>query len=236
LKASFPVPGNWTKEEKALVMGLKKYGAMVSDNSSSFFSISITPDDRWSNAFTHLTGSGAIAVTNFEVIQSTSTNEGPRAPGAPTAIAGPDQSVSLAAGAQLQGFVNYTGSLPVIQWKLYSGPGTVAFANAALTNTTASFSAPGVYTLMLSADDGVHSVAYDALVVTVTSGTPAITLSIALSGANANLSWTGGSGPYVVQQSETLPASSWDGVVTTSLTSASVPLSSSNTFFRVQGH
>ena len=34
--------------------------------------------------------------------------------------------------------------------------------------TTASFSAPGVYTLMLSADDGVHAVAYDAVVVSVT--------------------------------------------------------------------
>ncbi|HTI99241.1 MAG TPA: hypothetical protein VL527_10200, partial [Dongiaceae bacterium] len=47
LKAGFVIPANWTKEEKALVLGLKKYGGMVSDNSSSFFSLSITPDDRW---------------------------------------------------------------------------------------------------------------------------------------------------------------------------------------------
>jgi hypothetical protein len=52
LKASFVIPATWTKEEKALALGLKKYGAMVSDNSSSFFSISITPDNRWGNAFT----------------------------------------------------------------------------------------------------------------------------------------------------------------------------------------
>jgi hypothetical protein len=232
LKASFVIPGTWTKEEKALALGLKKYGAMVSDNSSSFFSISITPDNRWGNAFTHLTGSGAIAITNFEVIQSTSTNEGPRSPGAPTANAGADQSVSLAGGAQLHGVVNSSGNAPVIQWKLYSGPGAVTFGNASLTNTTATFSAPGVYTLMLSADDSVHAVAYDAVVVTVTSG---IALSILPSGTNANLSWVGGSPPYVLQQADSLPASSWDGVITTSMTSASIPFSATNHFFRVMG-
>jgi hypothetical protein len=233
LKASFPIPGTWTKEEKALALGLKKYGAMVADNSSSFFSISITPDDRWGNAFTHLMGSEKIAITNFEVIQTTSTNEGPRSPGAPVANAGPDQSVSLATGAQLQGLVTTTGSPPAIQWKQYSGPGTVTFGNAALTNTTANFSVPGVYTLMLSADDGVHAVAYDAVVITATSG---ITMSIAINGTNASLSWTGGSPPYVLQHAGVLPASSWDGVITTGMTSATAPLSPSNGFFRVQAN
>ena len=37
LKAGFVIPANWTKEEKALLLGLKKYGAMVADNGSSFF-------------------------------------------------------------------------------------------------------------------------------------------------------------------------------------------------------
>jgi hypothetical protein len=231
LKANFVVPTNWTTAEKALVAGLKKCGAMVSDNSSSFFSISITPDNRWSNSFTHI-ASGQIAIANFEVIQSTGPNEGPRSPGAPTASAGPDQSVSLAAGAQLPGVVNFTGNPPVISWKLYSGPGTVTFGNAFQANTTASFSAPGVYTLMLSADDGVHAVAYDATVVTVANG---IAMSIGFSGTNVNLSWIGGSPPYVVQQAESLTASSWDGIVTTSQTSASVPLTTSNRFFRVFG-
>lgn len=233
LKAGFVIPGTWTKEEKALALGLKKYGAMVSDNSSSFFSISITPDNRWGNAFTHLTGSGAIAITNFEVIQSTGANEGPRSPGAPSANAGLDQSVPLATGTQLQGVVSASGNAPVVQWKMYSGPGTVTFGNASQTNTTATFSAPGVYTLMLSADDGVHAVAYDAVVVTVANG---IAMSIGLNGTNVNLSWTGGSPPYVLQQASALPAGSWDGIITTSVMSASVPLSTSTRFFRVQGH
>jgi hypothetical protein len=231
LKAGFVIPANWTKEEKALLLGLKKYGAMVSDNSSSFFSISITPDNRWGNAFADI-ANAQIGVTNFEVVDTTGPNEGPRSPGAPTASAGSDQTVSLAAGAQLHGVINSSGSPPVILWKLYSGPGTVTFGNASQTNTTATFSAPGVYTLMLSADDGVHAVAYDAVIVTVVNG---IALNISIANTNANLTWVGGSPPYILQQSETFPGNSWDGVVTTSQNSASVPLVPSNRFFRVQG-
>src|SRR5207253_2694046 len=89
LKAGFVIPGSWTKQEKAILLGLKKYGAMVSDNSSSFFSISITPDDRWGTNLNHLFN-GSIGVTNFEVVQTTGPAEGPRSPGAPAANAGPD--------------------------------------------------------------------------------------------------------------------------------------------------
>jgi hypothetical protein len=41
LKASFTIPGNWTIEEKAILLGLKKYGVIVADNSGGFFSISV---------------------------------------------------------------------------------------------------------------------------------------------------------------------------------------------------
>ena len=123
---------------------MKKYGALVADN-GGFFSISITPDDRYAaNAFSHIPD---IGLTNFEVVQTTGANEGPRSPGAPGANAGADQSLPLFQSAQLQGFVSYAGAPPVIQWNLYSGPGAVTFGDAAQTNTTASFSAPGVYTL-----------------------------------------------------------------------------------------
>ena len=44
----------------------------------------------------------------------------------------------------------------------------------------------------LSANDGVHAVAYDAVIITVTSG---INVSLTLAGTNVNLSWTGGSPP-----------------------------------------
>src|SRR5208282_4220626 len=228
LKAGFAIPGNWPREEQAVLLALKKYGAMVADN-GNFFSISVTPDDRWpTNCFNDFT---SISITNFEVIQTTGPNEGPRSPGAPVANAGPDQTVPVGVPVQLQGVVVFSNTPPVIQWQKYSGPGTVTFGNAAQTNTTATFSAPGVYTLELSAADGVHAVAYDAAVFTVTN---VINLSIALAGKNVNLSWTGGTAPFVVQETGVLPAGSWSDVVTTSLQNASVPMTNATTFFQIQ--
>jgi D-arabinose 1-dehydrogenase-like Zn-dependent alcohol dehydrogenase len=115
---------------------------------------------------------------------------------------------------------------------MYSGPGTVTFGNAALTNTTANFSAPGIYTLELSADDGVHAVAYDAVVITVMN---AINVSIARAGTNVNVSWTGGVAPFVVQQADALPAASWNNTVTTSVNSTNIPITNTSGFFRVMG-
>jgi hypothetical protein len=230
LKAGFAIPDAWTKEEKAVLLGLKKYGAMVADN-GNFFSISVTPDNRWpSNCFDDLT---SISITNFEVIQTTGPAEGPRSPGAPTANAGPGQSVGVGVPVQLQGAVIFTGALPAIQWTLYSGPGTVTFGNSAQTNTTAIFSAPGVYTLMLSADDSTHAVAYDAVVITASQE---ILMTANKAGTNVNLNWTGGSPPYVLQQAGVLPANAWSSVSTTSIQNATLLITTnSNTFFRVQG-
>jgi len=232
LKAGFVIPANWTREERALALGLKKYGAMVADNSSSFFSISISPDDRWpANAFNDING-GGLCITNFEVVQTTGPDEGPRSPGAPLANAGLDQTVPPGVPMTLQGVVSFSNSTPAIQWRLYSGPGTVTFSNAALTNTTATFSAPGIYTLELSAADGVHAVAYDAAVFMVTS---AINLSITLAGTNANLNWTGGTAPFVVQKASALPGGSWSDLMTTNKQNASAPMTGAAAFFRVKG-
>ncbi len=229
LKSGFVAPANWTKQERALVAGLKKYGAMVSDLSSSFFSISITPDDRWPDgAFDHINSS--LAVTNFEVVVSTGPNDGPRSPGAPAADAGPDQTVAPGQFVQLKGAVDFTGTPPVIEWKKYSGPGTVTFANAAQTNTTATFSAPGAYTLELSADDTVHAVAYAAVTINVVNG---IHLAIARDGADVVLNWTGGTGPFHVQQAASLPAT-WSDLVITNGASLRLPLTSAASLFRVQ--
>jgi len=229
LKSTFTVPSSWTKEEKAVLAGLKKYGAMVADN-GNYFSISITPDDRWPlGCFDDLT---SISATNFEVIQTTGPNEGPRSPGAPVANAGPDRTVPVGVPVTLTGVVTYSNPPPAILWKLYTGSGTVTFGNAAQTNTTATFNAPGVYTLELSADDRVHAVAYDAAVFTATA---AINLSISVTGTNVNLLWTGGTAPFVVQKTGVLSASSWNNVMTTGLQNVSVPVTNTTAFFRVQG-
>jgi hypothetical protein len=167
LKASFAIPGTWTKQEKAVALALKKYGAIVADN-GGFFSISICPDNRFpSGCFDRI---NTLAIDQFEVIQTTGATEGPRSAGAPTASAGPDQTVTVSAGADLAGSV--TGSGLTVSWVAYGGPGTVTFANAAAAATHASFSAPGAYTLRLGAADGVHAVAYDACVVTVNASGP----------------------------------------------------------------
>jgi hypothetical protein len=163
LKADLVIPASWTIQEKAVLLGLKKYGALVADN-GGFFSISITPDDRYPDScFDHLK---TLLVSNFEVVQTTGVNEGPRSAGAPTANAGPDFSVTTGSNAALNGIV--TSSLATtLQWKLYSGPAAVTFGNASQAITTATFPVPGIYTLMLSAKDYVHTPAYDAVKVEV---------------------------------------------------------------------
>ncbi|MEO7319888.1 MAG: hypothetical protein ABIZ56_12935 [Chthoniobacteraceae bacterium] len=164
MKAAFVIPATWTKQEKAVCLALKKYGGLVADN-GGFFSFSVCPDDRFpAGCFDHLS---SIAISNFEVVQSTGATQGPRSPGAPSARAGAAQTIPFGAVATLQGSVATTGPTPVVMWKMISGPGAVSFDNAAQAATTASFSLPGSYTLMLSADDGIHAVAYDAVTIHV---------------------------------------------------------------------
>lgn len=230
LKSSFNIPANWTKHEKAVLLALKKYGALVADN-GNFFSISVTPDDRWpANAFSHLS---SIGITNFEVIQTTGPTEGPRSPGAPAAFAGPDRTVATGVAVNLGGFVSFSNLPPSILWKLYSGATNIVFGNVNQTNTTATFNSPGVYTLMLSASNGVHAISYDAVVVTAAS---AITLAIARSGTNLNLTWNGGTSPFVVERATTFPPAGWSGVITTGVQNASVPITEAKGFFRVRGN
>jgi hypothetical protein len=169
LKASFAVPNGWTTEEKAVCSALKKYGALVADNSGGFFSISVCPDDRFSStAFNNLS---TIDVSNFEVIQTTGPNEGPRSPGAPTVNAGADQNVS-ALSTTLNGTVVDPSGKAAVLWKLYSGTAPVNLANPNAATTMVTFTQNGTYTFELSADDGVHAVAYDAVNVQTGSPTP----------------------------------------------------------------
>jgi hypothetical protein len=228
LKSGFVIPAAWAKEERALLSGLKKYGALVADN-GGFFSISITPDDRWpATAFSHIP---SISITNFEVVQSTGPNEGPRAPGAPVADAGPDQTARPGQTIALPGVVRFSGAEPNVTWTQYSGPGGATLLNPAQTNTLATFNTPGSYTLLLAAADNVHAVAYDALVITVSTSP---VLSAAPAGPNQlGLTWTGGSPPFVVESVPGLPATTWSGVVTTSQQNATVPLTGASGFFRV---
>ena len=85
---------------------------------------------------------------------------------------------------------------------------------------------------MLSADDGVHAVAYDAVVVTVGQD---IILTCNRAGTNLDLSWGGGSPPYVVERRGSPVTGTWESLVTTNTQQARVPLAGSSGFLRVRG-
>jgi hypothetical protein len=228
LKSSFVIPANWTKQEMAVLAALKKYGALVADN-GNFFSVSVTPDNRWpAGCFDNLS---KVGITNFEVIQTTGPTEGPRSPNPPAANAGPDRTVPAGQPVTLQGSVTWIGLPTTNRWKLYSGAGTATFADATQTNTTVTFSAPGIYTLFLSADDGVHVVAYDAAVFTVTQR---ISVTISRKGPDVLLNWSGGSAPFVIERTASLSPPEWQPMLTNSQSSATLSPSDPAGFFRVR--
>src|ERR1700730_838939 len=81
---------------------------------------------------------------------------------APVVNAGPNQTINfpnsatLSASASDDGLPNPPGAL-TYSWSMVTGPGTVSFANASATNTTASFSVSGIYTLSFTSNDGAAS-------------------------------------------------------------------------------
>ncbi|HXV63547.1 MAG TPA: hypothetical protein VEK15_22790 [Vicinamibacteria bacterium] len=89
----------------------------------------------------------------------------------PSVSAGPDQAVTLAASALLNGTVSDDG-LPspptlVTFWTLLSGPGLAVLDDPAAVDTLVSFFEPGTYTFRLTAHDG-QLVASDEVTLTVT--------------------------------------------------------------------
>jgi hypothetical protein len=88
----------------------------------------------------------------------------------PVVNAGPDQTIQLPSSATLNGVVTDDG-LPAspgevgTAWSKVSGPGTVTFGNAGNLNTTATFSAAGIYILRLAANDGQYQVVDDVTIV-----------------------------------------------------------------------
>lgn len=91
---------------------------------------------------------------------------------APLVDAGRDQMISAGDTATLDGTV-MDDDVPVplasvqVTWSQQSGPGTVSFANANAVDTTATLSAPGMYTLALTASDTALS-SSDPVIITVT--------------------------------------------------------------------
>lgn len=108
--------------------------------------------------------SGNEATASITVTRESPTNL------APTAGAGPDQTIALPQTASLQGAATDDGppesSSLATTWSKVSGPGAVTFVDNGALNTTASFSSAGTYVLRLTASDGSLSTA-DDLTITV---------------------------------------------------------------------
>ena len=91
---------------------------------------------------------------------------------APVVDAGLPQSITLPAIASLTGSAVDEDGLPnppgvlTNAWSKVSGIGTVTFGNPNALNTTATFSAKGVYVLKLESNDGAH-VSFDEVTITV---------------------------------------------------------------------
>jgi RHS repeat-associated protein len=96
----------------------------------------------------------------------------------PTVDAGQEQTIELPAPAELRGTVADDalprGSTVTSTWSVVSGPGTVAFADLHAAATTATFTAPGTYTLRLSADDTEFTVSDDVVVVVLKNDPPVV--------------------------------------------------------------
>ena len=95
---------------------------------------------------------------------------------APTVSAGIDQTITMPSNALLDGTISDDG-LPdppaafTQTWSKTSGPGTVTFADSTATDTTATFSAAGIYVIRVTADDS-DLTAYDEVTITVNSTPP----------------------------------------------------------------
>ncbi|PYR69577.1 MAG: hypothetical protein DMF88_05635 [Acidobacteria bacterium] len=118
---------------------------------------------------------------------SVSIQVNPGAPNLPPVVnAGSDEVVSTSAPASLAGVVTddgQPGGDPTTTWSKVSGPGTVTFAQANETVTTATFGTAGTYVLMLTANDGLLA-SSDTMSVTVTAAAP-VNKAIDFGGTNA---------------------------------------------------
>jgi hypothetical protein len=126
---------------------------------------------------------------------------------APTVNAGTNQTIVWPAAANLNGTVvddgnpNPPGAVSVT-WSVFSGPGTVAFANSNAVATTANFSAAGSYQLQLAASDGQVTTVSSVTVAAITR--PNLSFQL-LSGA-VQLSWPANDGSWQLQYQTNMAA------------------------------
>jgi hypothetical protein len=110
---------------------------------------------------------------------------------APTVSAGADLTVTLPAGASLNGSATDDGqpqATPTLSWSKVSGPGTVTFGSPGAAVSSASFSAAGSYVLRLSAYDGALTSTDDT---TITVNPPTNQAPVVSAGADVTVNLPG---------------------------------------------
>ena len=89
----------------------------------------------------------------------------------------------------LHGVINAPAGTVTVEWKLYAGLNEVIFGSPNSADTSVGFTQPVSDVFELSADDSVHAVAYDAVVISVMPQARMANLSTrAAVGANENVS------------------------------------------------
>jgi hypothetical protein len=136
-----------------------------------------------------ITGSGQRVADSLEgafapVLHLVYSTGGPPPNQRPVVNAGADQTVTLPAGANLNGSAtddglpNPPGALTTT-WTKVSGPGTVSFGDASAAATTATFDQAGTYVLRLSASDSALT-GLDDVTVTVLGPGSMVTVDVPL--------------------------------------------------------
>ena len=145
------------------------------------------------------TAANAFNTTAFDEVKTTKlriemTSDGKLSPGIlewkvlgsgpvplfpPVVNAGIDRSVVLDGKTYLSGKVDWLVAAPEnrVRWSKESGPGHVIFADETVSDTTATFSAPGEYVLKLTAADGKEN-ASSTLIVLAEPGPPKERLNV----------------------------------------------------------
>ena len=134
------------------------------------------------------------------------TTQGGTVNHAPTVNAGddramtwPDNSASMQASVSDDGLPS-NGEL-TITWRKAGGPGTVGFTNPGQVDTLATFDAPGVYSLELTASDGELS-ASDTVTITVTDPSQSVTVSARTASSNDDAEEDANSGSMYMDSSD----------------------------------
>jgi hypothetical protein len=134
---------------------------------------------------------------------------------APVVDAGPPQAIAWPASAvNLAGFVSddghpYPPSALVSTWIAQSGPGTVTFGDPNELDTTATFSAPGVYVLRLEGDDFALT---SSDTVDITVAPPSYDLAVSVTGSGT-VALDPPAGPYAEGTIVTVTAMAAAGAV-----------------------